>query len=366
MTIDLEKKRKYLFSFCEYFLNYDKPQRPADIFLQLEKYCRDNNVEADRYGTGKIIEEFENEIAEFLGFESGVFMPSGTMAQQIAMKVWCEQAKFNRFGIHHTSHLEKHEEKGYSELHNLNAVILGDPLSILSTKDIKNCKQGLAAVIIELPCRELGGALPSWNELNSIKKISTEKSIRIHIDGARLWECQPYYKQTYKDICKGFDSIYVSFYKGLGALSGSMLLGSSSFINEARIWQHRHGGRLFQLFPNVISAKLGFQNRINQFQQKYERTIEIANLLNNIEDIEVTPFPPQTNIIHVYIKRNIDKLLDARDKLAEKEKVWLFTFLQTSEIPNWCKTEINISDGALRCDNCKISIWFHHLLEDAR
>ena len=90
----------------------------------------------------------------------------------------------------------------------------------------------------------------------------------------------------------------------------------------------------YQLFPNVVSAKLGFQNNLNRFSARIEKTKEISQALKNIDDIEVTPFPPHTNILHVYFKRNMEVLYDARDKVAEEEKCWLFTYLYPSEIPN--------------------------------
>ena len=124
-----------------------------------------------------------------------------------------------------TSHLELHEEHGYSHLCNLKSVIVGDENRQINADDIKGLAVPVSTLVIELPAREIGGQLPTWQELNKIKKVTKQKDIFLHIDGARLWETKAFYKKSYKEICKGFDSVYVSFYKGIGNLTGAMLLG---------------------------------------------------------------------------------------------------------------------------------------------
>ena len=81
---------------------------------------------SDGYGAGGVVAQLEQELAELMGHEGGVFMPSGTMAQQIALRMWCEQAGSNQIAYHPLSHLEIHEQMGYRELHGLSAELLGE------------------------------------------------------------------------------------------------------------------------------------------------------------------------------------------------------------------------------------------------
>ena len=85
-----------------------------------------------------------------------------------------------------------------------------------------------AVIVLEVPTRELGCIVPTWEELLAMRALADAYGVPMHLDGARLWEAAPYYAEgghTIADVCAMFDSVYVSFYKGLGALSGAMLLG---------------------------------------------------------------------------------------------------------------------------------------------
>jgi len=92
--------------------------------------------------------------------------------------------------------------------------------------------------------------------------MARERNITLQLDGARLWECQPFYQRSYAEIAALFDTVYVSFYKILGGITGAMLLGPEDVIAEARIWQRRHGGNLVRMFPFVLSAKQGLETRL--------------------------------------------------------------------------------------------------------
>ncbi len=86
--------------------------------------------------------------------------------------------------------------------------------------------------------------MPAWNELREIAAIAQARGVKLHMDGARLWEArEAYAPHSFADVCAHFDSVYVSFYKGIGALAGAMLLGPEDFIAEARVWRRRHGER---------------------------------------------------------------------------------------------------------------------------
>jgi threonine aldolase len=81
--------------------------------------------------------------------------------------------------------------------------------------------------------------------------------VALHLDGARLWECRPFYGRDYAQIAGLFDSVYVSFYKTLGGIAGAALAGPADVIAEARVWQRRQGGNLVRLFPCWSETKGG-------------------------------------------------------------------------------------------------------------
>lgn len=270
-----------------------------ESFQELADYCEKHEVDIDSYGRGSdFVAGFEDQIAGLCGFEAGLFVPTGAMSQQIALRIWCEkQSNFN-VALHPSCQLENREHKAYQVLHGMKPWSYGEYHRPLKLSDFEGMPD-VAAGLIELPNRWQGGTLPTWKELQDIKALFKSRQIFLHMDGARLWETAGFYKKSYAQICEGFDSVYVSLYKGIGALSGSLLLSSKEFVEEARIWLKRHGGAVNQVFPNIVSAKLNFEKRIEMFPQYFEKTVSLVASLKNIADLWMTPEIAQCNLFHI-------------------------------------------------------------------
>ena len=326
----------------------------------------DPAVLPDMYGQGDLINDFEKQVAELLGKPAGVFMPSGTMAQQIALRIHADRTHIPHVAFHPTCHLEIHEQKGYQLLHGLHGVLVGSPYRLMTLDDLNNVKEPLAALLLELPQREIGGQLPSWDDLTAIVNWARERNLALHLDGARLWECQPFYQRSYAEIAGLFDTVYVSFYKILGGITGAMLLGPEDLIAEARIWQRRHGGNLVRMFPFVLSAKMGLETRLDRMGQYHAKAIEFAEVLSALPGIEVMPNPPHTNMMHVFIHGEADRLEQAALNIAHEQKVWLINGFMPSQIPAYQKFELTVGDGALEFSREEVKELFERLIAQAR
>jgi threonine aldolase len=316
----------------------------------------------DRYGEGDLIEGLEREIAEILGKEAALFLPSGTMAQQIALRMWSDRRGSRTVGFHPTCHLETHEEKGYQTLHGLHGRLIGDPHRLLTLDDLQKVAEPMAALLLELPQREIGGQLPSWEDLQAQTGWARERGTALHMDGARLWEAAPFYERTYAEIARLFDSVYVSFYKGLGAIAGAALAGPAGFIAEARVWQRRHGGTLISLFPLLISARASLHRRLDRFPAYYRRAAAIGRILSEIPGIEIKPNPPQSNMMHVYLQGKRDRLMEAALDIARENRVALFRWLTESEVPGYCMFELSIGDAAFALSDEEIDVSFRRIM----
>jgi threonine aldolase len=336
---------------CKKFVPGHPPLAAGEELALIADYCRENNFVADYYGKGDLISSFENKVADLLGFDAACFMPSGTMAQQIALKIYSEVTGNNSFAMHPTSHLELHEQQAYAHLSNLKSVTIGEKTRQLIAKDIAELKTRVSTVVIELPAREIGGQLPVWEELNSIKNTAKKNKIFLHLDGARLWETKAFYQKSYQEICQGLDSVYVSFYKGIGALTGAMLLGKTEFIEAARVWLRRFGGNLFQLHPYVASAAMRFDRALALMPNYMNRTIEVFESLRNIPGIIFCPNPPQVNMFHLYFNASAEKLTEARDLIAREDKIWIANRFISTTLQNLSYTEIYVGDGLLTVEN---------------
>lgn len=330
---------------CERFLGGHGPMRPRDELLAIAT-ATDADEVADIYGKGALIEEFEREVAELLGTEAALFLPTGTMAQQIALRIWAERKRIDTVAYHPMCHVETKEEKGYQRLHGLHARLVGDARRLMTLEDLREVAEPLAALLIELPQRDLGGQLPSWEDLRAQTEWARERGAAVHMDGARLWESAPFYGRPYAEIGALFDSIYVSFYKGVGAIAGSALAGSADFVAAARVWQVRHGGRIIHLFPYVLSARTRLRQRLGRFPHYHDRAVAIARVLGAVPGIAVKPDPPQTHMMHVYLAGDPERLSAAALDVAREEKVHLFRALGPTDLPGWSMFELSIGDAA--------------------
>mgnify|MGYP002402293966 CR=1 FL=1 len=341
-----ERDRNQIRRACTHSLTGHHIQTPRQILSALAETTGPDEW-SDIYGSGDLIANFEQEIAQVLGKEAAVFMPSGTMCQQIALRIWTERRQISSVAFHPTCHLEVHEEKGYQRLHHLEGICVGEPHRLMTLQDLQALREPVGALLLELPQREIGGQLPAWEDLTAIIDWARERKIATHLDGARLWECQPFYGRNYAEIASLFDTVYVSFYKILGGISGAMLAGPADVIAQARVWQRRHGGNLYQLFPYVLSARKGFAERIGRIESYHARAKAIASILAPFPQIELIPNPPQTNMMHMYLRGDAKVLAEATLDVAEETKTWLFGSIQSTELPSYSKVELTIGDASL-------------------
>ncbi|MCI3922187.1 beta-eliminating lyase-related protein [Paenibacillus sp. TRM 82003] len=263
----------------------------------------DGSDDSDLYGAGLVIEGFQAKIARILGKEAAVFFPSGTMAQQIALRIWCDRSGTKRVAYHPLCHLEIHEQDGLKELHGIEPVLLANERRTILLDDVLSMQEDVACVLLELPQREIGGVLPPYEDLVGISAHCREKGIKLHLDGARLFEVLPYYSVTAEEICALFDSVYVSFYKGIGGVAGAMLAGDASFTEASKVWKRRHGGDLISLYPYIVSADYYFGRRAGEMGRYYEYAKELAAAFAACRGAEVRPEVPVSNMFHVHFRR---------------------------------------------------------------
>jgi threonine aldolase len=352
-------------SRCTRFLTHHYPRSPRETLLALAEAIGEDEL-PDQYGGGAVLAEFEAQIAELLGKEAAVFMPSGTMAQQIALRICCNRRGIPNVAMHPRNHLDDRELFGYQHLHRLHGIMVGSPDRLLTLDDLTACAEPLGALLLELPQRELGGLLPEWDALVAITGWARERGIALHMDGARLWESAPYYGRDLAEIAALFDTVYVSFYKGLGGLAGSALAGSADVIGEARVWQRRHGGNLIRLYPYVVSARLGLEEKLPKMPVYHERAKELAAALRTVPGIGLVPDPPQTNMMHLYLRGEKEGIERAALDLAEETGIWLFHLVWPTPLPGVQRLELTVGDATLDLPVAEVAALFRRLLERAR
>jgi threonine aldolase len=305
--------------------------------------------EPDRYGTGGEVELLEREVAALLGKEAAVFMPSGVMAQQAALRSWAERSASDAVAVHGLSHFVLHELDAVSELHRLRVQHLTHELRPATVADLDAVAEPLAAVSVELPLRVAGYLLPEWEELVAFSARAHERGVPLHLDGARLWESQPFYGRPLAEIADLADSVYVSFYKGLGGMAGAALAGPAELIAHARRWRSRHGGTLFTLLPYAVAARAGLA-RLPRMTSYVAHARELAVGLDRLEGVRVSPNPPHTNAFRLFVDQEVPALVEAGLQVMETERTSLTRWWRPSEVPGWSMTELDMGDGSLDWD----------------
>lgn len=311
-------------------------------------------VDKDAYGKGTHKQQFEKHIAQnILGKQFGLFFLTGVQAQLAALKIWCERAGKKRVAWHVSSHLESAEERSFEALYGLERMLLGsDPEALPTVEEIKALlklppNKQPAVIVIELPNRVLGCKTYSFQELEQISLACKEADVALHIDGARLWEIEPYYQatagKTFRDLAGLFGSVYVSFYKGLGGVAGAMLVhDDESFINAAKVWQRRAGGNAFTLMYEVIECERGFNENIGTFARKREKMMGVVERITQATEQfrtgkqrRIVSFVPEQATccqVHTLFQGyTAAELEQARDRVQNTTRIRVFERLKQKE-----------------------------------
>ncbi|MEK4520933.1 aminotransferase class I/II-fold pyridoxal phosphate-dependent enzyme [Psychrobacillus sp. FSL W7-1493] len=354
---------KSSFNECTYYLSGHR-NRDISVLKDALKDVSEDQF-SDIYGNGSIIEDFQKKMAKLLGKGTSAFFPSGTMAQQIALRIWCDEKQLNQVAYHPLCHLEIHEMDGLKELHQIKTILLADKNRVIELEDVKNLKEDIACLLLELPQREIGGQLPSFETLEQISAYCRENGIKLHLDGARLLEVLPYYNKTASEVCDLFDSVYMSFYKGIGGIAGAILAGDEDFIEKSKIWRKRYGGTLISLYPYILSADYYFDKRAHKMKQYYQKSVELAQLFNNCKDIYTVPEVPVSNMFHVYFNRSQEEMAAVISKVQLDNRIGISSYLSELDGEK-CQIEISIGDSYLEIPKEQLEQLFLNLNEEMK
>ncbi len=338
---ELEKLRRG----CRGSLTSVLPPDAGAELVRIGEWMQRQGATRDIYGDGALVQGFEKKVAGLLGFEDGCFMPTGTMGQLIVLRMYADASGNRTVGLHPSSHHVLHEDSSHVVLHGLRDVLISPWTRPVLASDVREAPEPPGTVSVELPVRWLGGQLQTWAQLEELKRTCRELGVKLHMDGARLWESQPFYGRSYADICRGFDSVYVSFYKMVGAPGGAMVLGGKDFIRSARVWRHRHGGNIFQMYPYVASAAMRLDDTLARIPGYVQRAKAITELVAADPRLTVLPRPVQTNMFRIYLRGDPAALRQQRNRIAREDKVWVANGFSPTRVPGIVETELQLGEG---------------------
>lgn len=336
----MDDELKQLRARCTRFVFGDGNVSPAEMLARI-----DPDVVPDSYGEGGVVEELETTIATLLGKPAAVYLPSGIMAQGAVLRVHADRRTTRTVLWHPECHLENHEGSAHQRLHSLVGRCVGDRHRLLTLDDLQAVSEPVAALLLELPQRDLGGTLPEWDDLVAQVGWATTSGAATHLDGARLWEAAAGYGRPPAEIAALFDTVYVSFYKGIGALPGCCVAGSATDVSQVREWRRRLGGTLYALWPGAASALALLNERLAEMPGRMTHALAIAEALAAVPGVRVVPEVPQTPMMHLLLNVTADQLLANARRLAEEQLIWTCSEAAPTGDPDWRRVELSVGQG---------------------
>ncbi|MFD8414467.1 threonine aldolase family protein [Streptomyces sp. NPDC059650] len=320
--------------------------------LLAELAAPDPDEPADVYGDG-VVARLEQRVAELLGMEEAAFFPSGTMAQQIALRCWAGRTGNPVVALHPMSHPELWEGGALSLVSGLRTVHPTRELRQPTAEEVADLAEPFGTLVLELPLRDAGFLLPTWEELEDLVGAAREREAVVHFDGARLWEATTHLGRSLPEIAALADSVYVSFYKSLGGLSGAALAGPAALVAEAKTWRHRYGGQVFRQFPQALSALAGLERELPRLPAYVAHARVVAQGLRDgfrtagTLWFRIHPEVPHTHQFQVWLPYPADRLTDAGIRLAEETGTVLFRSWQPGPVPGLAVTEVTVGGPGL-------------------
>ncbi|MFE5844636.1 threonine aldolase family protein [Streptomyces niveus] len=317
----------------------------------------------DVYGGG-VVADLESKVAALLGFPAAAFFPTGTMAQQVALRCWAGRTGNATVALHPLAHPEVHEGGALSVVSGLRTIHPTSEPRLPTADEIHATDEPFGTLMLELPLRDAGYVLPTWDELVAVVAAARERDAVVHFDGARLWECVTHFGRPLEEIAGLADSVYVSFYKSLDGLSGAMLVGPSAMVEEARVWRHRYGGQVFQQYPAALSALLGLERELPRLPSYVAHARVVAAALADAfaepaagAGTDVAPAPwfrvhprrPHTHQFQVWLPYDARVLSEAAVRQAEETGLTLFRrwFDSGAGPPGVAMTEVTVGSAGL-------------------
>ena len=262
----------------------------------------------DVYGEDPTVNQLEERAAEILGKEAAIFVPSGTMANLIAVLVHCDRGSEVILGDQ--SHIYLDEAGGMSACGGIHPRPLpNQPDGTLELESIEAAIRPddehypiTQLICLESPHNACGGVPLTLDYLQAVRDLAQEHHLKLHLDGARIFNAAAYFDVDPRQIAQNADSVMFCFSKGLCAPVGSALCGDRAFIQKARRARKLLGGGMRQAGILAAAGLVALETILPRLAEDHQRTRRLADALVEMPGIELDTYPPQTNMIYFQLK----------------------------------------------------------------
>ena len=261
----------------------------------------------DVLGDDQTVIQLQNMLAEMLGKEAALFVPSGTMSNAIAIRA--HTVPGDEIITETVSHIYVYEGGGYAALSGCSVALVPGNSGIMEPKDVEKAirkQEGSLGhypngtlVCVENTANRGGGTCYPQETLDEIAKIAHQNGCAAHIDGARLFNASIATGISPSRMVKEYDSISICLSKGLGTPVGSVLVGSSEFISKAHRWRKMFGGGMRQAGVLAACGIYALENHVERLQEDHRRAKYLAKVVNSIDGFNVNIDSVETNMVYI-------------------------------------------------------------------
>ncbi len=285
----------------------DTVTKPTDDMLS---YMIKAEVGDDVFGEDPSINALQERVADMFGKEAALFCPSGTMTNQIAIKV--NTKPLDELICDIDSHVYQYETGGYAFNSGVAVNLIQGQNGKINAHQIESViKPGYdwqpisKLVVIENTCNKGGGSFYTLDEISPIAKLCKQKGLRLHLDGARIFNALVETNEKTNDWGSYFDTISVCMSKGLGAPVGSLLIGDKETIKEARRFRKVMGGGMRQAGYFAAACDYALDHHVERLKLDNDKAKKVGQLLQNLNYVKSIK-PVFTNILIFQLQDDIN------------------------------------------------------------
>lgn len=271
----------------------------------------------DVYGEDPTVNKLQDKIASLFGKEAALFVPSGVMGNQVCIRVHTNHG--DEIITDEDAHIFVYENAAPAALSGVSVKTVAGNNGVITAVQIKKALRPKAYYLphTKLICLEnthgrSGGTVFPIEEIRRIHELANENGIKMHLDGARIWNASAASGVPLNEYAKYFDSLSVCLSKGLGAPIGSVITGDSEFIERARVFRKMFGGGMRQVGVIAAAGLYAVENNIKRLRQDHEKAAYLAKELSCLKSFNINLSNVQTNMVIVDINngKTQDEVLD--------------------------------------------------------
>lgn len=287
----------------------------------MRKAMAEAEVGDDVFGEDPTVNLLQRKVAELLGKPAALYVPSGSMSNQLAIKAQTQPG--DEIILEQDAHIFHYETAAPSMLSGVQMYVIPGVHGILKAEQLAPAVRSAAyyfprtaLICLENTHNRAGGTIYPLEEIRRIRDFAKAVGVKMHLDGARLWNAWIATGIHPREYAQFFDSVSVCFSKGLGAPVGSALVGSEDLILRARRYRKIFGGGMRQAGIIAAGALYALEHHIERLQEDHEKARALAERIANTRRLRVDLASVQTNIVIIDIEHTGKATTDALDLLA--------------------------------------------------